>query len=365
MGRGLLYLLFTTLLVACTQDSINEIGIKEDNGADTIYARISDFDIDTRVELNDKRQTVWTENDEICVFDNGTMDIYRFNGKTGDRSGSFSLIESHAISTEDCVFDKPYAVYLADQKVSSYSDHQPALYSTLPSVQEYKKSSYSLNTNAMLGLSENGRDFEFINIFGYLRLSITGDKVVKSIKLEGNNGEIIAGQAHFNTSGIAKANNTSEKAITLDCGEGVQLTDEPTVFYFTIIPTTFNNGISATITFDDDTLFPKRTSNSITISRNTILPIASFNTGDNNVQWQTISISHTGASVSAPYFKGETDLAGLIYWGDSFMSNINYVTSYTYTDNEPSHVITTKTTNATYVKINNCKGITEFDLTNF
>ena len=364
MRRGVLYVLVTILLAACTQDSINEIGVKDD-ATNTIYATIGDFDIDTRVELNDKIQTVWTENDEICVFDNGTMDIYRFNGKTGDRSGNFSLIESHAISTNGCVFDRSYAVYLADHRVASYPDLSPALLSTLPSVQECKKGSYDINANAMLGSSENGRDFKFINIFGYLRLSITGDKVVKSIKLEGNNGEIIAGQVSFNTSGVAKANNTSEKAIILDCGEGVQLTDEPTEFYFTVIPTTLQNGIIVTITFDDDTLFPKRTSNSITINRNTIQPIDSFNTSDNSVQWQTITISHTGASISAPYFMGETDLAGFIYWGDGFMSNINYETSYTYTDNESSHTITTKTANATIVEIRNCLGISEFDLTNF
>ena len=69
--------------------------------------------------------------------------------------------------------------------------------------------------------------------------------------------------------------------ITLDCGEeGVQLTDSPTEFYITMAPTVFEEGITVDITFTDGTMFPKATSKSVVVSRNTIQPMAALGVGN-------------------------------------------------------------------------------------
>lgn len=357
-------MLVVALLAACTRDSLN--GKEPGNDADTINATIEDYnvDVETRAELKDNKHNVWTENDEIAVYYYGGRKLYRFNGKTGDRSGSFTLFDEFASDLSDVEFDKYYALY-ADKK-SFFGDYDATLTfgSQLKPVQQYTQGSYDPKAAIMLGTSHDGKDFEFVNVLGCLRLAITGDKVVKSIQVEGNNGEIIAGGIIVEGNCEFTTASKDEKTITLDCGEGVQLTDQPTYFYFSMLPMTFEKGISININFDDDTCFPMATTQSITIKRNTILSFGEFSVGD-DVEWQSVSISHRGESVSAPCFSGGIDLAGIIYWGDGFMTNINKTDSYVYADGQDSHTITAKTYDATVVEIDECTGIIELDFSGF
>ena len=357
------------LLASCAQDAAVDEPRME-SAMNKIYATIDDSeyansDDDTRVELNDKKQTVWTAGDRIMTFSNDGFKLWQFDGKTGDRSGSFIYVHNYGKPDLSYVnYDQHYAVYLADFTYGAYSDKSPTFYTTLPSTQNYKEQSYALNTNAMLGTSSDGKNYKFKNLCGYIRLSITGSKVVDNIVIKGRNSEWITGQFYFDKNGELTPYDNNAYSITLDCEDSVQLTDIPTEFYITLPPTTFAKGITVTINFTDGTVFTKSTSKSVTIERNTIQPMKSFNTGG-EVEWQTISISHTGNKVYSPYFYGSSALSGFIYWGDDYMSNINNSSSYIYDDNKASHTITTKTMGATAVEITNCKGISEIDLTNF
>lgn len=357
------------LFVSCTQNAVDEP--RMESAMNKIYATIDDSEYansndDTRVELNNKKQTVWTAGDKILTFEYGNIYEWKFDGKTGDRNGSFSQTgESYTDPYwETTIYDQYYAVYLSDLAVVQFGDMSPGFVTTLPATQYYKDHSYGLNTNAMLGTSSDGKNYQFINLMGYLRLSLTGNKVVKSITLESNNGETIAAKMYVYKNGMSLPKDLKSTSITLDCGDGVQLTDVPTEFYFTILPTTLSKGISVVVNFTDGTVFPKSTSKSITLERNTIQPMKSFDTGG-EVEWQTISISHTGNKIYAPYFYGSSALTGYIYWGDDYMSDVNSVTSYTYEDDAASHAITVKAMGATAIEINNCQGISEIDLTNF
>lgn len=358
------------LLASCAQDAAVDEPRME-SAMNKIYATIDDSeyansDDDTRVELNDKKQTVWTAGDKILTFGDGYIYEWKFDGKTGDRGGSFThtgltFNDPLAGST---IYDQYYAVYLADLQLSQFNDYSPAFITTLPATQHYKDHSYGLNTNAMLGKSSDGSNFKFINLMGYLRLSLTGNKVVKSITIESNNGEYLASQVYVHKSGETILKGSPSTSITLDCGDGVQLTDMPTEFYFTILPQTYSKGISVVVNFTDGTVFPKSTSKSITLERNTIQPMKCFDTGG-EVAWQTVSILHSGSKIYAPYFYGSSALTGYIYWGDDYMSDVNSVTSYTYEDGAASHAITVKAMGATAIEIDNCQGISEIDLTNF
>ena len=354
MKRVLLYLLVATIVVACSRDNVNV------NGGETIECTIADYNVNTRVELNENQKTVWNNNDEICVFHDNVAKIYRYTGKSGEYIGSFSLVESQIISADDAASSSYHAVYPAP----NLDELTPQLYANVPAVQQYKRGSYGLHANAMVGTSSDGKSFTFTNVVGYVCLPITGSKVVKSITLEGNGNENIAGKSFIKDGTTTVDNSSASKSITIDCGEGVQLTDQPTDFYFAMFPQTFNEGLTVTITLTDGTIFPKSTSKKNTIRRNTISSLTPINI-DDDVVWQTITIDHSGERVYAPQFSGGADLSGIIYWGDSFMTNINKVTSYTYTDGVPSHTITTKSIDANSVEINNCRGISAIDFTNF
>lgn len=354
------------MFVACTDANI-EIYTNSDVGLEKIYASIDNFESsDTRVELNNKKQTVWTEGDEILVFHNSYIRGYTFDGKTGDRSGSFTHTSNYGAPSDNFkVYDQYYAVHLPLTTYGKYSDNTPAFYTTIPATQSYKQDSYGVGTNALLGTSDDGVNFKFKNVFGYLRLGITGSKAVKSIEISGNSNETIAGDLAFNKEAkITSWYQNQSTSITVDCGDGVQLTDEPTYFYVTLPTMTFASGISLTINFSDDTIFPQSTSKSITIERNTIQPMATFDTGG-EIEWQTVTIEHTGSTISAPYLFGSSAITGYIYWGDDNMSDINTLESYVYNDGIDSHTVTVKTVNATSFLIENCVGISEIDLTNF
>lgn len=370
MKRILLYILALATLASCTQDAAVEES-RMDSAENKIYASIDatedgeDSDSDTRVELNNKKQTVWTAGDQIMTFSNDGFRLWQFDGKTGDRSGSFTHVSN--LGTPDTSFvnyDKYYAVYLSDMTYAAFNDKSPAFFTTLPSTQTYKAQSYGLNTNAMLGTSSDGKDYNFKNLFGYLRLSITGGKMVDNIVIKSRNNEIIAGQFYFNKTGALVYNDNGSYSITLDCGNGVLLTDIPTEFYFTLPPVILSKGITVTINYTDGTVFTQSTTKSITIQRNTIQPMKTFDTGG-EVTWQQVIIKHTGNKIYTPFFYGSSALSGFIYWGDDYMTEINGVQSYTYDDGMASHTITTKTMEASAIEFNSCQGISEIDLTNF
>ena len=362
-------------MASCTEDAAVDEPRME-SAMNKIYATIdptednNDSDSDTRVELNDKKQTVWTAGDQITVFYSEDVEVWRFDGNTGDRSGSFSYLGGYGYKNPNINYkNKYYALYLADLTIAYYNDGTPAFTTTVPSVQYYKNQSYGLNTNAMLGVSSDGKNYKFMNLLSYLRLSLTGDKVVKTIELANNadSNSAICGTLYVNIDGSVlwktDAGNHSN-TITLDCGDGVQLSSTPTDFYFTLPAVEFSNGISVMVTFTDGTVFPKSTTKSITLERNTIQPMKCFDTGG-EVAWQTVSILHSGSKIYAPYFYGSSALTGYIYWGDDYMSDVNSVTSYTYEDGAASHAITVKAMGATAIEIDNCQGISEIDLTNF
>ena len=362
------------LLASCAQDAAVDEPRME-SAMNKIYATIDDSeyansDDDTRVELNDKKQTVWTAGDKITVFYSEDVEVWQFDGNTGDRSGSFSYLGGYGYKNPNINYkNKYYALYLADLTIAYYNDGTPAFTTTVPSVQYYKNQSYGLNTNAMLGVSSDGKNYKFMNLLSYLRLSLTGDKVIKKIELTNNadSNSAICGTLYVNIDGSVfwrtDAGNHSN-TITLDCGDGVQLSSTPTDFYFTLPAVELSNGISVMVTFTDGTVFPKSTSKSITLERNTIQPMKCFDTGG-EVAWQTVSILHSGSKIYAPYFYGSSALTGYIYWGDDYMSDVNSVTSYTYEDGAASHAITVKAMGATAIEIDNCQGISEIDLTNF
>ena len=364
MKRIFIFTLLVTMFTACMQDSITEVDNKSLKQK-CIYAT---FEEDTRVELNEKKQTVWTEGDQIVRFGNGIYDVWKFTGKTGDRGGSFEYQGAWENSVNYDFGDKTYALcpYANYYSYAFFNDTgEPALFHHVRSVQMYKPNTYDNLSNTLLGVSDDGVNFSFRNLMGHLRLSLTGEKSVLYIAIMGNDNEVINGIRYFRLSNYNSAywyDNLSTTTM-LFC-DGVQLTDTPTEFYFTIPPMVFRKGISVEVYFTDGTMFPIRTSKEVSIERNTIQPMANIETGS-GIEWQTITIKHRGTTVASPVLYGDTNLVHYTYWGDGYMTNSNTSGSYVYSDGIEEHEITLKSTNAQYLFIDSCAGISEIDLSNF
>lgn len=259
----------------------------EDNGM-PIIPIISElqagFADDTRTYVEDSKYLRWHEDDRLTAFYGNTLNRqYKFNGRTGDNSGTFSLVPSGELGTGNA-FDRIYALYPYDETATITEEGVISL--TLPAVQQYGENSFGKGANTMIAVTENIDDtfLAFKNACGYLKLKLyspAGGVIVKRIEVKGNNNEMIAGRATATIEfGKSPMLNMAEGAITtieLNCGDGLVLgnTEETaTEFWIAIPEVLFTKGITFTVYDIMGRVFQKTTSKEITITRNTIQPMA-------------------------------------------------------------------------------------------
>ena len=284
MKRFYIFALVAILFAACenvtTDEGYNSSFISMD-ASDTLYAEFAEENTRTYVEEGNKLR--WTKGDEISYFPAITYNMqYRFKGETGDNSGAFAKVTTDLVTGNK--LDNCYAVYPYIESTTMTDDG--AISFELPATQHYAENSFGLGANVMVAITESEDDnvLRFKNVGGYLKLQLYGkDVVVKSIELKGNGAEKLAGAATITaTYGAEPTIAMAEDAtttLTLDCGEGVELSNDAetaTAFWFVLPATTFENGITVTVTDTEGKIFEKSTSNSLTIERNHIQPMAAF-----------------------------------------------------------------------------------------
>jgi hypothetical protein len=372
MKRGYLLLLFLVSLAACTNN--NEVTIDESAAAvadGKIYGMIDNDGV--RVQLNSDVQTVWNEKDEITILGPNQYAQYRFDGKTGDRSGTFSNVESFDPIRDKVV--KYYALYPGHGNLD-YATTRAAkaeMIAKLPSVQKYVKDSYCPNSNVMVGESNDGSSYVFKNVVAYLRLSLVGQKAVKSIHLKGNNREFIAGELFVNTETLKVSLKSDDignsKDITLDCGDGVQLSDTPTNFHFVVPTINLDKGFIIVVEFTDGSVFTKVRPTRINFMRNYLYPLSVLNV-DPSDEEKYVFMYHSGNVAPVPqlYLTADVFAPGSVSWGDgtvTILGSDEDVEDYTYTDDNPTHTITVQSNDANLFILNHCTGISRIDLSNF
>ncbi|MBR2368184.1 MAG: membrane lipoprotein lipid attachment site-containing protein [Alistipes sp.] len=353
---------------ACSKSNVEEM--RHDRlSKDKIYATIAD--VDTRVVLNSKLNTVWNVEDEIVVVNKDGISHWQYDSSDKSRSGSFSCIEEIATDLSAIEFDDmSVAVYAA--KSPYYQNNLGKLHfiSEVAALQKYEVDSYASGINTMVANSSDATYYSFKNVLGYLRLAIKGDKSVESIVLRGNDNEPLAGEFTVSALDVKKwgwSESAQGQNITLDCGsEGVKLDESAsTYFYFVLPPMTFDNGFTVVINFTDDSSVEHSTSKKVVIERNTLQPMSVIDISGGEVTTQFVKIYHSGTTISAPVLTGTDDLAGYIYWGDDNQSALGAVASYTYDDGVDTHVIEIVATDAETISVESCKGISQIDLSNF
>ena len=303
MKKLLLFVLAVMGFAACTQNEVEEQVAVRHDVPDSITVGFEGDD--TRIQLNEAQKTVWTKGDQVSVFYfSDANQLWQYNGETGSRTANLKRVnagEPTAQTTYNVVaypFNEDYFL----------NTRTGALHATLPATQHYLKDSYGVGDNLMVAQSEFTQ-FSLKSVCGWLKLQLTGDgEVVKSITFKGKNGEQVAGLIHVDTA-TAEATLASEMGsiednnaggnlvfddtilteVTLDCGTGVTLGAEATSFYIALPPQTFEKGFKVEIVCADDTKMVKSSSNSLSIERNHIQPMAEFEyeTIPNNQIWYT------------------------------------------------------------------------------
>ena len=257
-------------MIACnmTDDVENKIVSKK-----LFHATIDDES--TRTFVDEKIRLRWTEGDLISLFEGTTRNKqYKFLGETGDNAGDFEDITTGFGSGND--IDRYYAIYPYSSTTKLHEDGYITY--TFPAEQNYAENSFGLGANPMVAVTGGLDDFDlcFRNAAGYLRLYLYGDDVaVKSIKIEGNNSEPLAGKAYitpeFGGFPTTEMDETATTSVTLNCGEGVKVgstAESSTPFWVVLPPTTFAEGFTLTITDTNDNEFTKSFTSNVNIQRN-------------------------------------------------------------------------------------------------
>lgn len=236
-------------------------------------------DPSTRVYADEDLMVLWNARDRISIFNRYTYNQpYRFDGETGDNAGSFSCIDDGSFVTGN---EAPYIYAVYPYQENTVLSNQCKLFLTLPATQTYASDSFGIGANPMIAVTENNVLF-FKNLCGYLKFRLYGEGVaVKSLKLEGNNGELLAGtvvvEAPLGGEPAVVAIESGRTDLTLNCPQYVKLgksEEEATDFWFVLPPTVFENGITLTVTDVRGGTFEKSTQTPITVSRSYLTHLA-------------------------------------------------------------------------------------------
>lgn len=323
MKKALIWLVASLLftMVGC-MEGLHESGITETSSEQLPDLTAGFAEGKTKTYVESGKYLRWHEDDRLTAFLGNTRNRqYKFDGATGDNSGSFSYVSSGNLETGNAL-DRIYAVYPYDETTTITDDGKISL--TLPAVQTYAENSFGRGANTMFAVTENVEDtfLGFKNVGGYLKLKLynADGATIKSIEVKGNGEEKIAGAATATIAfgevpQLTMADDVTT-SITLDCGDGVALgaTAETATEFWVVIPeTTFESGITITVTDTEGGIFEKSTTKEVVIERNAVQPMAALEVECGPLSPANNEIWYTATQKVEPYNK--------TVFGANYMSN--------------------------------------------
>ena len=256
--------------------------VQRRHGSGQLLCIRRDFRRQAKTALGADRSVVWSADDRIAVFENGTGTAYQIlDSYVGKSSGEFSLVEGLTTGGLTDAADVTVAAYPFDEGLNMFAvseDTYEISGLAFPAEQTYTPGSFADLSFPMVAVTASGsRNLSFKNVGGVLKLSLTGDYAVSSITLSGNSGELLSGTSSVTVGkdGIPSVQmdpETSGQEVTLLCDPAVQLdTETATDFYISIPPTDFEAGFTVTITNSEGASIIKSTSKRNNVGRSMIL----------------------------------------------------------------------------------------------
>ena len=235
------------ILVGCDKESGQIAPITTEKEFSATIEMLSDI---SKTAVSGNLNMTWSQDDQIAVF-HGRIpaDKYKVsNESVGNSKGTFTLVDENNSSYSDRfavnVAIYPYVDDLACAKTETGA-YEITNFS-LASVQTYASNTFANGTFPMVALTESLNDskLNFRNVCGVIKLQLIGTDVVKSIKVTGNDNEMLSGSATISvysdgTDPVINMTGTDEasKSVVLDCSVGVMLNEKTeTVFYITLPP---------------------------------------------------------------------------------------------------------------------------------
>ena len=261
-------------LAGCKQDELQS-SHQSDTRLTSVKATTSAA-VKSRTQLSGNA-VIWEQSDAIGIFSNATAEAVRYD--LTEIQGDEARFESETgVSGEEFYAFYPYSAQSAVEGTKiSYR---------LTDGQDYRTGSFDTGDCPMVAKSTHS-DFRFLQTCGIIRLRLTGTMAVSSIRLQGNNGEALAGDGTIDIASDAPVftiDGSGDKltAIQLRTSANVQLSElSVTEFYFVVAPQTLTQGITVDITGTingKEQTIRKQTQKSITVTRSVISSFAAVDT---------------------------------------------------------------------------------------
>ena len=258
----LLPLLIT--VTACTEDEI-----KNQNVITTLQASIEQYNT-TKTALSESSlgvyKTLWEEHDEIAVYANEASSKAKFSLSSGEMTNSGKFVGSIPAS------GNRIAVY--PYSIGENADGS-SIKVSLPNIQWYRKTNIPSGSYPMVATS-NGSSLQFVNLCSILKISITGNIVVKSITFTANDKEVkVSGKAIIDAyNNTLTMSSDADSSLTLKCGN-IYLSDESTDFYLVVPSQNYKGGFTITIDTSKGKVV-KSIKSDITLKRSELYRITPF-----------------------------------------------------------------------------------------
>ena len=213
---------------------------EEPEGEETIAA--SNFTLESPAGAT----FAWQDGSKISLFRSNTNEKFEYRAESSDFVKADKLKKGEA-------FDNIYGVY--PYKGTSRVNNGE-IKTSIPSEQTYSAAGINFEENPMVGVSASADSpaMEFKSLCGFAVVKLYGTAEVKSVGIQGNNGEVLAGTAiaeigadgepTFEITALPSASTmvASEEAVALGLTE-----EEATSFYLMVPPTTFEQGFIVTV----------------------------------------------------------------------------------------------------------------------
>lgn len=181
------------------------------------------------------RDVLWNQGDEIAFFPEGESSFSKFVNQNKQDAQETALFYGSVQKSESYAAFYPYSSVktLAQDKVNFM----------LPAIQQYTKDGFADGMSPMIGRLDDVT-LSFKNLCGILVLNLIGTDAVSSITFRGydayDNPLPVAGSASVNytNSSILEVDmsGSTEYMVTLECGDGVPLSETKAVPFHIILP---------------------------------------------------------------------------------------------------------------------------------
>ena len=305
-----------SMVMACQQ---NQIDVQQ--GEDDVFYASIENDDRTRTTLDENNNVMWSANDLLTVFKKSSINSkYQVTtSSVGKTTGTFTKVYAGNDDefTAGGELDHNVAVYPYQEQLAVSRADDADLASryeiegmVLPEDQEYVANSFAEGAFPMAAVSLNN-ELVFRNVCGGIKLQLKGTQKVTSIKIQGNDKEKLAGNAFLTVyadedlkPALTMASD-AVKSVTLDCGDGIQLTESSaTEFIIALPPVLFSKGFTAIVTASDGQTYTVQTDKANTVLRSSLLvmPVFDLNKGPESGESTYIEVLYIDKSsiVMAP-----------------------------------------------------------------